>query len=615
MKKFFSKGNIPGIAIVLVLMLGIILLLKNPKDAAQAADPVFPTIKFSGEYKTVQGEWESLVEGMHISSTNGDVLLRGSFFMYNPETGECIGNVEPDTILSVYLNHINYSLSVDGETIYISDAENPMLGSVACGKMWDQFSLPDTLKEPVVITITNPHKYGNENAIDDFLDNLNIYLGGVFERQKAETGKLQRTAGIAIVLAAMAILGAALFTSKIKVKSSRELGIIGSVILFAGGYYIFASQDICMWSYNYRLNTTMLVLCKELYILFVTILIVKLLLAKMKRVGEVLVWIPGLLLGGTYIAVLLDKIRLYDSWILWASIEVFICAGLLVLFVLERNNLNEKNAVVYVISSFLLVSYIIDYVAVYFGWWEEPRLSMMYFLVIFLGTVIVVLKIVPENMNAAAKAKELEAEQKLLQAKLHESRISVMISQIQPHFLYNSLGVIQELCYGEPEKAEKAIGSLAEFLKGNMAVLMSDKLVLFEDELKHTKKYLEIEYLRFEDQLKVEYEICVDTKSFSLPALTLQPIVENAIRYGVRKREDGGMVKISAYEKDEYYEVLVEDNGPGFEAGNVEEGEGMHIGINNVRERLMRMCDGVLLVESEAGKGTRVSIQVKKERE
>ena len=615
MKKNFLKGNIPGIVVVMILVLGIILLLKNPKDATQATDPVLPTIKFSGEYKTSEGEWESLVEGMHISSTNGDVWLRGSFFMHDPETGECIGNVEPDTILSVYLNHLNFSVLVDGKTIYQSDAENPELGSVACGKMWDQFSLPDTSGEPIVIAITNPHKYGNENAIDEFIDNFNVYLGGIFERQKTETGKLQRTAGIAIVLAAMAILGAALFTSKIKVKSSRELGIIGSVIMFAGGYYIFASQDICMWSYNYRLNTTMLVLCKELYILFVTILIVKLLLEKMKRVGEILVWISGLLLGGTYLAVLLDKTLLYDSWILWASVEVFICAGMLVLFVLEHNNLNEKNAVVYVISSFLLVSYIIDYVAVYFGWWEEPRLSMMYFLVIFLGTVIVVLKVVPENMNAMAKAKELEAEQKLLQAKLHESRISVMISQIQPHFLYNSLGVIQELCHGEPEKAEKAIGSLADFLKGNMAVLMSDKLVFFEDELNHTKKYLEIEHLRFEDQLKVEYEICVDTKSFSLPALTLQPIVENAIRYGVRKMEDGGIVKISAYEKEEYYEVLVEDNGPGFEAGNVETGEGMHIGINNVRERLIRMCDGVLLVESEAGKGTRVSIQVKKERE
>jgi signal transduction histidine kinase len=490
-----------------------------------------------------------------------------------------------------------------------------MFGSVACGKMWEQISLPDTLGEPITITFVNPHKYGNENAIDDFLDNLNIYLGGVFERQRTETGKLQRMAGIAIVLAAMAILGAALFTSKIKVKSSRELGIIGSVILFAGGYYIFASPDICMWSYNYRLNTTMLVLCKELYIFFVTILIVKLLLTKMKRTGEMLVWISGLLLVVTYIAVLLDKVRFYDSWILWASVEIFICAGLLVLVALERNNLNKKNAVVYVISSFLLVSYIIDYVAVYFGWWEEPRLSMMFFLVVFLGAVIVVLKLVPENMNAVAKAKELEAEQKLLQAKLHESRISVMISQIQPHFLYNSLGVIQELCYGEPEKAEKAIGSLAEFLKGNMSVLMSDKLVFFEDELKHTKKYLEIEYLRFEDQLKVEYEICVDMKNFSLPALTLQPIVENAIRYGVRKRVDGGMVKISAYEKEEYYEVIVEDNGPGFDVDNIGMDEGMHIGIKNVRERLMRMCDAVLLIESEMGKGTRVSIQVKKERE
>lgn len=614
MKKIFLKENLPGIVVVLILVLGMILLLKNPKDVVQAFDPVFPNIKFSGEYKIAQSEWKPLVEGMHISSTNGDVWLRGDFLMYDPETGECIGNVEPDMVLSVYLNHLNFSVLVDGETTYLSDAENPMLGSVVCGQMWEQFTVPDTQGEPIVMTLTNPHKYGNENAIDDFLSNLNIYLGGVFERQKAETGKVQRTAGIAIVLAAMAILGAALFTFKIKVKSSRELGIIGSVILFAGGYYIFASQDICMWSYNYRLNTTMLVLCKELYMFFVTIVIVNLLLAKMKRVGEVLVWISGALLVGTYIAVLLDKVRFYDSWTLWAVVEVFICVGLLILFVLERNNLNKENAVIYVISSFLLVSYIIDYVAVYFGWWEEPRLSMMYFLVIFLGAAIVVLKVVPENMNAMAKAKELEAEQKLLQAKLHESRISVMISQIQPHFLYNSLGVIQELCYGEPKKAEKAIGNLAEFLKGNMSVLMSDKLVFFEDELKHTERYLEIEHLRFEDQLKVEYEICVDMKSFSLPALTLQPIVENAIRYGVRKREDGGIVKISAYEKEEYYEVIVEDNGPGFEVDNACMGEGMHIGIQNVRERLMRMCDGALVVESEMGKGTRVSIQVKKER-
>lgn len=614
MKKFFSKKNLPGIVVMFVLVLGIILLFKNPKEAIQASDPIFPEIKFNGEYQIAQGEWNSLVEGKHISSTNGDVKLKGNFLMYNPETGECIGEVSPDTVLSVYLNHINMSLIVDGEIIYKSDVENPILGSATCGKIWEQFSVPDTLGAPIVISISNPHRYGNENAIDDFLDNLNIYLGGVFERQKTETGKLQRMAGIAIVLAAMAILGAALFTSKIKVKSSRDLGIIGSVILFAGGYYIFASQDICMWSYNYKLNTTMLVLCKELYMFFVTIVVVKLLLTKTKRVGEVLVGVSGLLLGGTYIVVLLDLIRFYDSWIVWANVEVFICIGLLMLAYFERNNLNKENAFTYVISIFLLVSYIIDYIAVYYGWWEEPRLSMMYFLVIFLGTAIVVLKVVPENMNAKAKAKELETEQKLLQAKLQESRISVMISQIQPHFLYNSLAVIQELCYGEPQKAEKAIGSLADFLKGNMSVLVSDKLVFFEDELNHTKKYLEIEYLRFEDQLKVEYEIYLDTKSFSLPALTLQPIVENAIRYGVRKREEGGLVKISAYEREEYYEVIVEDNGPGFEVDNVSSKEGTHIGINNVRERLMKMCDGVLLLESEAGKGTRVSIQVKKER-
>ena len=83
-----------------------------------------------------------------------------------------------------------------------------------------------------------------------------------------------------------------------------------------------------------------------------------------------------------------------------------------------------------------------------------------------------------------------------LKAELEQSRISVMLSQIQPHFLYNSLGVIQELCHENPQKAEKAIENMAEFLKGNMPVLLSDKVVSFGDELNHTKKYLEMEYNR-----------------------------------------------------------------------------------------------------------------------
>ena len=105
-----------------------------------------------------------------------------------------------------------------------------------------------------------------------------------------------------------------------------------------------------------------------------------------------------------------------------------------------------------------------------------------------------------------------------------------------------------------------------------MAISISDKMVSFKDELNHTKKYLEIEYLRFEDQLSVIYDIQVD--GFCVPALTLQPIVENAVKHGVRQNEEGGTVKISSRENQMYYEILVEDDGPGFGIGTKNHKEG-----------------------------------------
>jgi sensor histidine kinase YesM len=312
-----------------------------------------------------------------------------------------------------------------------------------------------------------------------------------------------------------------------------------------------------------------------------------------------------------FLASILEICMIYDTWFIWGVVEFFVSLGLLVCLFLERDNLNRENALVYSVDIFILLSYMIDFIAVYFGWWENTRLSMMFFVFIFIAAAMLVLKVIPENMEAAARAKELETEQKLLQAKLHESRISVMMSQIQPHFIYNSLAVIQELCHGEPEKAETAIGTLAEFLKGNMAISLSDKLVSFEDELKHTQKYLEIEHLRFEDQLRVVYDIRAG--GFSIPALTIQPIVENAVRHGVRKKEEGGTVKITAAENENGFEIWVEDDGPGFKKREKTDGEGIHLGIENVRERLERMCEGELEIVSEEGKGTRVIIRIKKE--
>ncbi|MBQ9662133.1 MAG: histidine kinase [Oscillospiraceae bacterium] len=116
-------------------------------------------------------------------------------------------------------------------------------------------------------------------------------------------------------------------------------------------------------------------------------------------------------------------------------------------------------------------------------------------------------------------------------------RIDIMLSQIQPHFLYNTLGAIQSLCKTDSGAAEKAVAKFSRYLRGNMDSISKDRTVSFTQELEHTKLYLELEQLRYEDALQVSYDlICTE---FRIPTLTLQPLAENAVRHGVRGKPSG----------------------------------------------------------------------------
>ena len=162
-----------------------------------------------------------------------------------------------------------------------------------------------------------------------------------------------------------------------------------------------------------------------------------------------------------------------------------------------------------------------------------------------------------------------------------EQRIQIMMSQIQPHFMYNTLSTIQALCRSDPEKAFSTTERFGMYLRNNLESLSRPDLISLEKELEHTRIYAEIEMIRFPN-IKVEYDI--KDKSFSLPALTIQPLVENAIRHGVRIRETG-IVRISTCKKDGCHEMVISDNGNGFDAKRLDDTSGGagHIGIRNVR--------------------------------
>lgn len=208
----------------------------------------------------------------------------------------------------------------------------------------------------------------------------------------------------------------------------------------------------------------------------------------------------------------------------------------------------------------------------------------------------------------------IQSERELRQEKeLTEARINMMLSQIQPHFLYNALTTIRQLCDADPKQAKAAIRDFSLFLRGNMNALTSRGPIPFEQELKHTENYLNLEQQRFQSRLRILYEIKVC--DFSVPSLTLQPIVENAVRHGVLRREAGGTVTIRTEETDSSYRITVSDDGVGFISLPDETDGQPHVGIANVRERLSAVCGGILDIQSNVGSGTIVTITIPKEGE
>ena len=194
------------------------------------------------------------------------------------------------------------------------------------------------------------------------------------------------------------------------------------------------------------------------------------------------------------------------------------------------------------------------------------------------------------------------------QVEAAESRIAAMVSQIQPHFLFNSLDTIYGLVDEDSERAKEAIASFSRYLRTNLNSLKHTRPVPLEREMEHVRTYLELE--RMSDESRLDYELDIQATGFNVPALSVQTLVENAVKHGLGGREHGGKVIVRAREQANEYTVAIIDDGIGFNVEDIARAEG--IGISNTRERLAAMCAGTLDVTSEAGVGTTVIMHIPK---
>lgn len=205
---------------------------------------------------------------------------------------------------------------------------------------------------------------------------------------------------------------------------------------------------------------------------------------------------------------------------------------------------------------------------------------------------------------------EQEKKMKEREKELAEARIDIMLSQIRPHFLYNALTAIRQLCDKDPEQAKQSIFDFSRFLRANMNSLTAKEPIPFDKELEHVKNYLNLEQQRFGKRLRVVYDI--GSRDFVIPTLTLQPIVENAVRHGIMKKAEGGVITIHTEKQREGHVIVVTDTGAGFREMFAASDDSSHIGLENVKRRLWIQCQGKLNVQSSE-EGTVVTIWIPKE--
>lgn len=191
------------------------------------------------------------------------------------------------------------------------------------------------------------------------------------------------------------------------------------------------------------------------------------------------------------------------------------------------------------------------------------------------------------------------------QREIAQQRASIMVLQMRPHFIYNTMTSIYCLCSQDPEKAQQVVMDFTTYLRKNFTAVASAAPIPFSSELEHTRAYLAVEQAQYSKSLTIEYD--TPHTFFRVPPLTLQPIVENAVKHGRDPNAGPLHISIRTRKTDTGSEITVSDNGCGYDPADDSE---PHIALKNIRQRLELMCGGSLTITPNDGGGTTVTVTI-----
>lgn len=593
-KHFFRKSAVVHALYLIfsvITILSIIIVAQSREGKSLLRDEYVPAV-VRGEYSTDGGvSFNNFNDYGDIYDELGDV---------NHLIVRCYirGGLSESEKLYMLMNYISVSVYINDVIVYVSD-ENADYG-------WDALAdVSITSQDTLTFDLNTKRDVRYSAGFKDFFENLN-------KSTKAAIISKKITENLLAILGdfVLCILGSIMIMYGVQSRhnpSNGRYGLLscGIATILGAMTCFFNPEYITLLFPNYELIMYIDSVAQIFSILFVLVYFQRFLKKEEHRYKAKIAIVFAYIIVSIYM--------------LWSSIGypagngamvmIFASGGLICfyniwLFVKDREFINDRitKTALYA-ACFLLICVTIE-IAHYLlaGVFVVYVLEFGLIAFAFVQFYVIAAEIY-HSRDEAMRLKDAEYE-------LTQAKINVMISQIQPHFLYNAFSTIRALCNKDTEKARDAIDHLARYLRANLDSLSATECVPVSREIENVKSYLKIEQYRFGDKLKVEYDI--QTTDFEVPGMTVQTLAENAVKHGLQKKDNGGTLIIRTRETKLSYEVNIIDDGVGFDATSKPDDSREHIGIENTRKRLSGMCGGTLTVESKVSEGTMVTISIPK---
>lgn len=576
--------------ILLFLILGI-----TPKhaDSLNTDAPCAP-VGIVGEYSVDGGEWHPI--GQELSLPDGQ-CTNVSF------RGHLTKSIPKGQYLILSMRNLWVQLRINGVTAttnrFLADGTPAVTPGYAFAYVPADAFTQDAFVE---LVLDNPYPYYQPRPFADALEQICIGT------RDALYAQMIHQEGLAIVLSLVLCSAGTLAFILMSAIHRRELyRFVPLVLMIVCAQFYLVKESVYRYLPLFILNPVLCMAADVSTLHFSAIASILYIFSCLRDVytRRFMACTLGLAIAASSVSVILQLTGVWDLYpsqlLLFPAIALGCVGGMICLY-MEALMWKNNNAKLLLISlAPLMLSVIVEL----FNRVVKllPNRSPVRFGVLA-AMVIQLMLLVVQTIRMQRERRRYQA----MEAELVRSQTAIILSQIQPHFLYNALSAIAQLCSKNPTRAKEATIAFSEFLRGNMKTLKSQQLVSFRTELEHLNNYLKLEKMRFEDALTIVLDI--QTSDFMLPPLTVQPLVENAVKYGIGMKEDGGTVTIASRRCQGGFEITITDDGVGYDPSQVRYDGRTHIGIENVRQRLETMCYGTLTIQSVKDEGTKAVIRI-----